>query len=188
MKKTILAIAAFLFAAGVYAQDKAVAPKQQPKAASATQTAPKAVAPQPASSTPASATQTAAPAAAPENPNAAEFKFDVEEYNFGTIKQGDKVTYEFKFTNSGKDALVISEAHGSCGCTVPQWPKEPIAKGGKGNIHVEFNSAGKQGMQDKTVTITSNPKGGSKVLHLKGNVEAPPPAPVDNTVKPTEKK
>jgi hypothetical protein len=119
--------------------------------------------------------KTAIPAAATqENPNAPEFKFDVEEYNFGTIKQGEKISYDFKFSNAGKDALVITEAHGSCGCTVPQWPKEPVAKGSKQVIHVEFNSAGKQGMQDKTVTITSNAKGGQKVLHLKGNVEMPP--------------
>ncbi|MCC7233488.1 MAG: DUF1573 domain-containing protein [Bacteroidia bacterium] len=130
-------------------------------------------------------TKVVAPDAAPENKNAPEFKFDVEEYNFGTIKQGDKVTYDFKFANTGKEPLIITEAHGSCGCTVPQWPKEPIAKGGNGVIHVEFNSTGKMGMQDKTVTITSNAKGGSKVLHLKGNVEAPPPVKTD---APVEKK
>jgi hypothetical protein len=112
-----------------------------------------------------------------ENKNQAEIKFDVEEYNFGTIKQGDKVTYDFNFVNTGKEPLVISEAHGSCGCTVPSWPKEPVAKGAKGQIHVEFNSTGKMGMQDKTVTITSNARTASKVLHLKGNVEAPPAAP-----------
>jgi hypothetical protein len=182
MKRTILAIAAFLFTAGVYAQDKAAQPAKVTPAQTATpaQT-------QPMKATPA---QSTAPATTPaaDNPNAPEFKFEVEEYNFGTIKQGDKVTYDFKFSNTGKDALVISEAHGSCGCTVPQWPKEPVAKGAKENIHVEFNSAGKSGMQDKTVTITSNAKGGQKVLHLKGNVEAPPPAPVDNTPKPAEKK
>src|SRR5438105_3608483 len=94
------------------------------------------------------------PAAVQENKNAADFKFDVEEYNFGTIKQGDKVTYDFNFVNIGKEPLVITEAHGSCGCTVPSWPKEPVAKGAKGVIHVEFNSTGKMGMQDKTVTIT----------------------------------
>lgn len=112
-----------------------------------------------------------------ENKNQADFKFEVDEYNFGTIKQGDKVTYDFNFQNAGKEPLVITEAHGSCGCTVPSWPKEPVAKGGKGIIHVEFNSTGKIGMQDKTVTITSNAKEGAKVLHLKGNVEtAPTPA------------
>lgn len=110
-------------------------------------------------------------AAAPaENKNQAEIKFEKEEYNFGTIKQGDVVNYEFKFTNTGKEPLVITEAHGSCGCTVPEWPKEPIKKGQNAVIKVTFNSAGKLNMQDKTVTITSNAKSQSKVLHLKGNV------------------
>lgn len=123
--------------------------------------------------------QTPAPAAqpattvAPVNPNGPEFKFDVEEYNFGTIKQGDKVSYDFTFVNTGKEPLIITEAHGSCGCTVPSYPKEPIAKGGKGVIHVEFNSTGKQGNQNKTVTLNSNAKSGQKILTIKGNVELP---------------
>jgi hypothetical protein len=108
-----------------------------------------------------------------QNANGPDMKFEVEEYNYGTIKQGEKVTYDFVFTNSGKEPLIITSAQGSCGCTVPEWPKEPIAKGGKGTIHVEFNSAGKMGMQDKTVTISSNSKSGQKVLHIKGNIEAP---------------
>lgn len=121
-------------------------------------------------------TKTITPAApVQENKNAPEIKFDVETYDFGTIKQGDKVTYDFNFANTGKEPLIISNAQGSCGCTVPQWPKEPIAKAAKGIIHVEFNSAGKMGMQDKTVTITSNGKNTTVVLHLKGNVEAPAP-------------
>jgi hypothetical protein len=165
MKKVIFTISAFLVVVGVFAQDKAATPPPPAKAA-----------------------QSPAAPIVVDSPNAPEIKFEVEEYNFGTIKQGDKITYDFKFANAGKDALVISDAHGSCGCTVPQWPKEPIAKGSKGTIHVEFNSAGKQGLQDKTVTITSNAKGGSKVLHLKGNVEAPPAAPADNATKPEEKK
>jgi hypothetical protein len=106
----------------------------------------------------------------------AEIKFVIETYDFGTIKQGDKVTYNFEFKNIGKDPLIISSANGSCGCTVPQWPKEPISKGEKGSIHVEFNSAGKMGMQDKTITIASNSKAGPVVLHLKGNVEVQAPS------------
>lgn len=117
--------------------------------------------------------QTSTNAPVLQNANGPEIKFEVEEYNYGTIKQGDKVTYDFVFTNTGKEPLIITAAQGSCGCTVPEWPKEPIAKGGKGTIHVEFNSAGKMGMQDKTVTITSNSKSGQKVLHIKGNIEAP---------------
>lgn len=114
-------------------------------------------------------------ASSPENKNVAEIKFEIETYDFGTIKQGDKITYDFNFVNTGKEPLIISNAQGSCGCTVPQWPKAPIAKGVKETIHVEFNSAGKVGMQDKTVTISSNAKTSQVVLHLKGNVEAPAP-------------
>jgi len=164
MKKLVLAVSLFMSVAIANAQDKAVP---------ATQSAP----------------ATPAAPAVQENKNAADFKFEVEEYNFGTIKQGDKVSYDFSFTNVGKEPLVITEAHGSCGCTVPSWPKEPIAKSGKGSIHVEFNSTGKMGPQDKTVTITSNAKVGSKVLHLKGNVEAPPaPAATPAATPASDKK
>ena len=121
-------------------------------------------------------TKTAAPAVTPEvdSKNQPDMKFDVEEYNFGTVKQGETVTYEFHFSSTGKEPLIISNAQASCGCTVPQWPKEPLKKGEKGVIKVSFNSTGKMGMQDKTVTISSNAKSGSKVLHMKGNVETPP--------------
>ena len=131
-----------------------------------------------------SAPATNAPASAVDK-NAPELKFDIETYDFGTIKQGDKVTHDFDFVNTGKEPLVITQASGSCGCTVPLWPKEPITKGSKATIHVEFNSTGKMGMQDKTVTITSNSKSGQKVLHLKGNVEAPTTTP---ETQPVDKK
>lgn len=116
---------------------------------------------------------------AADDKNAPDFKFEVEEYNYGTIKQGETVNYEFKFTNTGKEPLIISNAAGSCGCTVPVWPKEPIGKGQSSTIKVTFNSTGKMGMQDKTVTLTSNAKSGSKVLHIKGNVEAPAATPTE---------
>jgi len=108
-----------------------------------------------------------------ENTNQGEFKFKEEEFNFGTIKQGDVVTHEFEFTNNGAEPIIISSAQGSCGCTVPTWPKEPVAKGTKSVIKVTFNSAGKMGMQDKTVTINSNAKQNPMVIHVKGNVEKP---------------
>ena len=110
---------------------------------------------------------------APAVTNNVEMTFEQEEFNFGTIKQGESVTHEFSFTNTGKETLILTNAQGSCGCTVPTWPKEPIAKNQKGVIKVTFNSAGKMGMQDKTVTITSNAKNSPRVLHLKGTVEAP---------------
>lgn len=108
-----------------------------------------------------------------DNTNQPSFKFNEEEFNFGTIMQGDQVKHEFEFTNTGKEPLVISNAAGSCGCTVPEWPKEPIMGGAKAVIKVTFNSAGKQGVQDKTVTLQSNAKQNPMVLHLKGNVDKP---------------
>ena len=129
------------------------------------------------SATPA-ATQVAAPA---ENKNAAEMTFGNEEFNFGTFKQGESVTHEFTFSNDGKEDLIITHAQGSCGCTVPLYPKEPIKKGATGAIKVTFNSAGKMGMQDKTVTITSNAKNSPRILHLKGTVEAPAAQPANAT-------
>ena len=95
----------------------------------------------------------------------------MEEFSFGTIKQGESVTGEFKFTNIGNEPLIITNAEGSCGCTVPIFPKEPIMKNQSAVIKVTFNSTGKFGIQDKTVTITSNAVQNPMVLHVKGIVE-----------------
>lgn len=100
--------------------------------------------------------------------------FDKLEYSFGTIKQGDVVTYDFMFKNTGKEPLVINNAEGSCGCVVANWPKEPIKPGGDNKIKVTFNSAGKLYKQDKTVTITYDTDK-TIVLHMKGNVVAATP-------------
>ena len=105
-----------------------------------------------------------------QNSNQAEFSFDKEEFSFGTIKQGESVTGEFKFTNIGSEPLIITNAEGSCGCTVPIFPKEPIMKNQSAVIKVTFNSTGKFGIQDKTVTITSNAVQSPMVLHVKGIV------------------
>ena len=106
-----------------------------------------------------------------ESKNGPVMTFEVLEYNYGTIKQGESVTYEFKFKNTGREPLIINNAVGSCGCTVPDYPKEPIKPNGSGIIKVTFNSAGKMGMQDKTVTLTYDTDK-TNVLHIKGNVEA----------------
>lgn len=106
-----------------------------------------------------------------EYKNAADMKFEKEVFDFGKIKQGESVTHEFKFKNAGKEPLIITQAQGSCGCTVPEYPKEPIKQGQTGTIKVTFNSAGKMGAQDKTVTITSNAKNSPMVLHVKGTIE-----------------
>jgi hypothetical protein len=103
-------------------------------------------------------------------------------YDFGTIKQGEIVTHVFKFKNTGKEPLIINSANGSCGCTVPVWPQEPIKPNGDGEIKVTFNSTGKMGQQDKTVTIMYDTDK-QIVLHMKGNVEAATatPAPQGGT-------
>lgn len=119
--------------------------------------------------TPVSAT---APSAA-EVANAPVLKFDKDTYNFGKIKQGDKVSYNFKFTNSGKTPLIITSAVASCGCTTPEWPKAPVKPGDAGIIKVTFNSAGKTGLQDKLITITANTIPSSTLAHLVGEVTAP---------------
>ncbi len=117
-----------------------------------------------------------------ESKNGPVMTFDVLEYNYGTIKQGESVTYEFKFKNTGREPLIINNAVGSCGCTVPDYPKEPIKPNGSGIIKVTFNSAGKMGMQDKTVTLTYDTDK-TIVLHIKGNVEAAA-APKDGQTAP----
>lgn len=106
-----------------------------------------------------------------DNPNAPEIAFESDVHDYGTIKQGAEGSCEFKFKNTGKEPLIISNAKASCGCTVPSYPKEPIMKGQTGTIKVTFNSAGKMGVQDKTVTLTSNAKQNPIVLHMKGTVE-----------------
>ena len=105
------------------------------------------------------------------NPNAAEMTFDMETHDYGTIKQGAYGTYEFKFTNTGNEPLIISTARGSCGCTVPTYPKEPIMKGQTSVIKVSYDTK-RVGPFTKTVTIESNAKTNPKMLTIKGVVEA----------------
>jgi len=100
--------------------------------------------------------------------------FEEDTYDFGEVMEGEKVVHVYKFTNTGKEPLVISKAKGSCGCTVPEWPREPIPAGGKGEIRVEFNSKGKGkvggAQQSKKVTITANTDPTNTYLTIKGTV------------------
>jgi len=98
-------------------------------------------------------------------------KFETIHHDFGKIISGQKVTYEFKFTNTGKSPLIISDAVASCGCTIPTWPKQPIKPGESGGIQVTFNSAGKMGLQDKQITITANTNPAQNLVHLIGEVD-----------------
>lgn len=107
------------------------------------------------------------------SPDAAVISFEHGMYNFGTITQGDKVNYDFKFKNTGKSPLIITDATATCGCTIPEKPKEPVKPGETGVIKVVFNSTGKLGMQDKVVTITSNGNPSTTEVHLIGEVKEP---------------
>lgn len=98
-------------------------------------------------------------------------EFAEKEFNFGEVIQKDVVEHTFEFKNAGDAPLVISNARASCGCTVPEWPKDPIAPGESGKIEVKFNTRGKSGVQNKSVTITHN--GGTDVVYVKGVVKLP---------------
>jgi hypothetical protein len=77
-------------------------------------------------------------------------------YDFGTLTEGDTVEHSFAFTNTGEFPLIINNITASCGCTTPEWPREPIAPGAKSSIRVRFNSRGKMGQQNKTITVFAN--------------------------------
>ena len=93
------------------------------------------------------------------------------EHDFGTITEGAVVETEFMVTNLGESDLIISNASASCGCTVPDYPKQPLKPGETAPIKVSFNSAGKSGMQNKTVTLTTNTENGKETFSIKANVE-----------------
>lgn len=115
-------------------------------------------------------TTPAVPIAAPVGKTTT-IKFEETSYAWGSVNEGDKMTHMFKFKNAGSNDLIISDAHGSCGCTVPEWPKEPIKPGKSGVIKVVFDSKGKPGDQQKTVTLTANTEPANTVLTIKGAVK-----------------
>ena len=98
------------------------------------------------------------------------FTFEQEEHNFGQIRDGHIVRHTYRYTNSGEAPLIISKATAACGCTVPQWPKQPIPVGGSGEIQVQFDSSNKPGMQNKVVTITANTESKVKKLLIRAQV------------------
>jgi hypothetical protein len=101
----------------------------------------------------------------------AEIRFEENEFNFGTIKDGEVVKHTFKFTNAGKAPLIVRDAKASCGCTVPLWTKEAIAPGGEGKIDVTFNSSGKGGQKvDKRVTVYANTNPTETLVFIRGEV------------------
>jgi hypothetical protein len=117
----------------------------------------------------------------------AKIEFTNDTHDYGTVKYGADGTCTFEFKNTGNEPLIISTAKGSCGCTVPEWPKEPIAPGAKGTITVKYDTK-RPGAINKSVTITSNAVNEpTKVIRIKGNVLPAPEsgAPVNSSGAPT---
>ena len=101
----------------------------------------------------------------------AKMSFNKAIHDFGDINEGDMVSTEFEFTNTGDKPLVIVSMKGSCGCTVANdWPREPIQVGAKGTFTVKFNSKGKPNQQHKTVTIVANTEKGREQVKIRANV------------------
>ncbi len=98
--------------------------------------------------------------------------FKSDEFDFGDIIENQEVETTYEFTNTGNADLLISDCKAACGCTVPNWPHEPIKPGKGGAITVKFNSAGKSGVNNKVVTVINNTKEGSKDLKFRANVQA----------------
>jgi hypothetical protein len=96
--------------------------------------------------------------------------FVTPEHDFGNISQGSSNDYVFTFTNTGNEPLIISNAKGSCGCTVPRWPKEPIAPGQTGEIQVVYKPGKQKNQQTKSITVTANTEPENTVLKIKANV------------------
>lgn len=119
----------------------------------------------------------AAPAPAQEvDKNAGVFKFKDKDntHDFGEVPEGPTAEYDFEFKNTGKSPIIITEAHGSCGCTVPKWPHEPILPKKSAIIHVTYNTDHRPGPINKDVIITSNASEKTTVLHIRGTVKPKP--------------
>ena len=165
MKKTILLFGSIaLLSTASYAQKSTTAKPAETKMMSTTAT----------STT--TQTQQAASTVAPTQNADAHMKFANEEHNFNTIPEGPSVTYDFNFKNIGKEPIVLSTVQASCGCTTPNWSKEPIKPGESSKITATYNTQGRPGAFTKTITVNSNV--GSKVLKISGTVEKAPDASV----------
>ncbi len=97
-------------------------------------------------------------------------QFEESEYNFGTVEEGEIVDHVYTFTNSGDAPLLITNAKGSCGCTVPDWPKTAIAPGETGEIKVRLNTRGKKNNVRQSVTLTANTEPANTVIYIAGVV------------------
>ncbi len=121
--------------------------------------------------------------------NGAKIEFEKEIHDYGTVEYAGNGQCTFKFTNTGNAPLIISNAKGSCGCTVPSWPKEPVAPGASSSLSVKYDTK-RPGAINKSVTITSNAiNSPTKVIRIKGTVKPKPSsgAPINKTGAPANK-
>lgn len=102
-----------------------------------------------------------------------EIAFPEDSYNYGKVESGEVVTHTFKFTNTGNEPLKLTRVKASCGCTTPKWSQEAVQPGEEGFIDVSFNTRGKAGVQTKSITVTGNFTGNTKILRISGEVERP---------------
>ncbi|MHB1178996.1 MAG: DUF1573 domain-containing protein [Daejeonella sp.] len=124
----------------------------------------------PEQSVAANGTEAVSTVAEPASADAPAFKFVKESFDFGEITDGEKVSHDFQFKNIGKSPLIITSAMATCGCTVPDYPKAPVAPGEDGVIKVVFDSSNKMGMQNKVITITANTVPEITQISILGNV------------------
>lgn len=126
---------------------------------------------------------------AQEVTNGAQIKFAKDIHDYGNVEYGGNGQCTFEFTNTGNAPLIISNAKGSCGCTVPSWPKEPVAPGATASLSVKYDTK-RPGAINKSVTITSNASNSpTKVVRIKGTVKPKPTSgvPVNNAGAPAKK-
>jgi hypothetical protein len=126
-----------------------------------------------------------APTNTQDNPNAPEMTFESETIDYGTVEYNSDGTREFKFKNTGKEPLIIQSATGSCGCTVPTPPKDPVKPGETAVIKVHYDTK-RVGNFEKTVTVVSNSKTPSKVLRIKGVVKPDATTNTNGTTNPQQ--
>jgi len=105
-----------------------------------------------------------------ESSNVTEIAFEHTEHDFGRIQEGEKVGCIFKYENTGNGNLIIQKASGSCGCTVPRWDKKPTSPGEIGQLEVIFDSSGRRGLQNKSITVTSNTSNKITILTIRATI------------------
>jgi hypothetical protein len=120
-----------------------------------------------------------------QSTDGSKIEFTKTDQDFGTVKTGNPLTYTFEFVNKGTAPLVLSNVKAACGCTTPNWPKEPIAPGAKASITASYNNTG-PGAFNKSITVTTM-GGETVVLYLKGNAEAPAGDGATPTITPIKK-